>query len=130
MAIAGLGTDIIEIARLGSRSSNGDSVNERLAKRVLTPAEYQQFCEHKTPMRFLAKRFAAKEAAVKALGTGIGNGISWQHIEVTNDKLGAPRLTFSGEFASRCEARGIVSAVVSISDEQHYAVATVILETL
>ena len=81
-------------------------------------------------MRFLAKRFAAKEAAVKALGTGIGNGISWQHIEVTNDELGAPHLRFSGEFASRCEARGITRAVVSISDEQHYAVATVILETL
>ena len=73
MAIAGLGTDIVEIARLGKN----DMVNERLAKRVLTPAEWQQFIEHSSPTRFLAKRFAAKEAAVKALGTGIGNGISW-----------------------------------------------------
>jgi holo-[acyl-carrier protein] synthase len=83
VAIAGLGTDIVEIARLGK----GIGANERLAKRVLTPAEWQQFSEHGTPVRFLAKRFAAKEAAVKALGTGIGNGISWQHIEVRNNDL-------------------------------------------
>ncbi|MEC9333978.1 MAG: holo-ACP synthase, partial [Pseudomonadota bacterium] len=79
--------------------------------------------------RFLAKRFAAKEAAVKALGTGIGNGISWQHIEVRNNDLGAPELHFSGEFAAMCKNRGITRSVVSISDEQHYAVATVILES-
>lgn len=125
MAIAGLGTDIVEIARLGK----GNGVNERLAKRVLTASELQQFSEHSTPVRFLAKRFAAKEAAVKALGTGIGNGVSWQHIEVRNNDLGAPELHFSGEFASICEARGITRSVISISDEQHYAVATVILET-
>ena len=77
----------------------------------------------------MAKRFAAKEAAVKALGTGIGNGISWQHIEVRNNDLGAPELHFSGEFAAMCKNRGITRSVVSISDEQHYAVATVILET-
>lgn len=125
MAVAGLGTDIIEIARL----SGSLEVSERLAKRVLTPNEWKQFSEHKMPERFLAKRFAAKEAAVKALGTGIGNGISWQHIEVRNNALGAPELIFSGEFAARCEARGITNSVVSISDEQHYAVATVILES-
>ena len=72
---------------------------------------------------------AAKEAAVKALGTGIGNGISWQHIEVRNNDFGAPELHFSGEFAMMCQARGITRSVVSISDEQHYAVATVILES-
>lgn len=125
MAIAGLGTDIVEIARLGKN----DEVNERLAKRVLTPAEWQQFSEHSTPIRFLAKRFAAKEAAVKALGTGIGNGISWQHIEVRNNALGAPELAFNGAFLERCTAQGITRSVVSISDERHYAVATVILES-
>ena len=125
MAIAGLGTDIVEIARLGKN----DEVNERLAKRVLTPAEWQQFKEHSSPIRFLAKRFAAKEAAVKALGTGIGNGISWQHIEVRNNELGAPLLVFNGAFQEKCEARGITRSAVSISDEQHYAVATVILES-
>lgn len=66
---------------------------------------------------------------MKALGTGIGNGISWQHIEVRNNDLGAPELHFSGEFAAMCKNRGITRSVVSISDEQHYAVATVILES-
>jgi len=69
------------------------------------------------------------EAAVKALGTGIGNGISWQHVEVRNNDLGAPELHFSGEFAAICKNRGITRSVISISDEQHYAVATVILES-
>ncbi|KTF07429.1 4'-phosphopantetheinyl transferase [marine sediment metagenome] len=66
---------------------------------------------------------------MKALGTGIGNGISWQHIEVRNNHLGAPELHFTGEFAALCETRSITRSVVSISDEQHYAVATVILES-
>ncbi|WP_269519253.1 holo-ACP synthase [Alteromonas sp. BMJM2] len=125
MAIAGLGTDIVEIARLGK----DEGAMLRLAKRVLTASELQQFEQHRTPQRFLAKRFAAKEAAVKALGTGIGNGISWQHVEVQHNELGAPTLAFNGEFAARCEARGITNSVISISDEQHYAVATVILES-
>lgn len=125
MAIVGLGTDIVEIVRLGK----DEGAMLRLAKRVLTASELQQFEQHRTPQRFLAKRFAAKEAAVKALGTGIGNGISWQHVEVQNNTLGAPTLSFSGEFAVQCEARGITNSVISISDEQHYAVATVILES-
>ena len=118
MAIAGLGTDIVEISRLGK----GETANERLAKRVLTPAEWQQFCEHASPVRFLAKRFAAKEAAVKALGTGIGNGISWQHIEVRNNNLGAPELHFSGEFAAMCEARGITVSYTHLTLPTIYSV--------
>ncbi|ALM91764.1 MULTISPECIES: holo-ACP synthase [Alteromonas] len=124
MAIAGLGTDIIEIARL----NKSDATTERLAKRVLTPYELTLYVASNDPVRYLAKRFAAKEAAVKALGTGIGNGISWQHIEVRNNDLGAPELHFSGEFATLCKQRAITSSVISISDEIHYAVATVILE--
>ncbi|GGF68558.1 holo-ACP synthase [Alteromonas lipolytica] len=126
MAIAGLGTDIVEIARFDTDKA----VRDRLARRVLTPGEWQLYCEHNQPERYLAKRFAAKEAAVKALGTGIGRGISWQHIHVSHTEAGAPVLNFSGEFAEQCKVRGIVSAHVSLSDEQHYAVATVILETL
>ena len=124
MAIAGLGTDIIEIARL----NKSDASLERLAKRILTPNELLIFADSKDPVRYLAKRFAAKEATVKALGTGIGNGVSWQHIEVRNNPLGAPQLHFSGEVALLCKQRGIIRSAVSISDEQHYAVATVILE--
>lgn len=125
MAIAGLGTDIVEIARLQASLER----SRRLAERVLTPAEMTLFDSHSEPARYLAKRFAVKEAAVKALGTGIGNGISWHHIVVSNNDAGAPQLTFTGEFLKRCDEMGIVSSHVSISDESHYAVATVILET-
>lgn len=124
MPIAGLGTDIIQIDRLELQLQKSD----RLASRILTRTEKQQFDQDKFPTRFLAKRFAAKEAAVKALGTGIGNGISWQQIEVRNHPSGQPHLVFSGHFAELCERRGINSSFVSISDEQDYAVATVLLE--
>lgn len=126
MAIAGLGTDIVEIARFDVDTSSRD----RLARRVLTPVEWDIYAAHNQPVRYLAKRFAAKEAAVKALGTGIGRGISWQQVIVANNEAGAPELSFNGEFAKKCELRGIVNAHLSLSDEQHYAVATVILETL
>lgn len=122
--IVGLGTDIVEIDRIEAQCAK----SSRLAERVLTASEMAVFGKHLHPARYLAKRFAAKEAAVKALGTGIGHGISWQHIEVTNNDLGQPQLLFSGEFASQCERRGITNSAVSISDEKHYAVATVILE--
>jgi len=125
MPVAGLGTDIIEIARIESQITRSD----KLARRVLTDTEWHIFSASNEPGRYLAKRFAAKEAAVKALGTGIGRGISWQHIEVNNDERGAPFLTFSGEFALQCRQRGIIASHVSISDEKHYATATVILES-
>ena len=125
MAIAGIGTDIVEIARINRDRGQRD----RLAKRVLTDTELACYATHNQPERYLAKRFAAKEAAVKALGTGIGRGIGWQQLSVENNELGAPVLNVSGEFAARCEQRGITHWHVSLSDEQHYAVATVILET-
>ena len=122
--IVGLGTDIVEIDRIEAQIKK----SSRLAERILTESEKQIFEQHIHPARYLAKRFAAKEAAVKALGTGIGNGISWQHITVSNNDLGQPTLLFNGEFAARCEALGISHSFVSISDEKHYAVATVVLE--
>ena len=124
MAIAGIGTDIVELGRIEQALARSD----RLARRILTPAELERFAAHTQPARYLAKRFAAKEAAVKALGTGIGVGISWQHIRVENQPGGAPFLVFSDGFAHECERRNISHSHVSISDEQHYAVATVVLE--
>lgn len=125
MAIVGLGTDIVEIARISSQLSK----SQRLAQRVLTPTEMQTFNQHKFPERFLAKRFAAKEAAVKALGTGIGNGVSFQDVEVLSLTSGQPTLVFSGKFAELCEHKSINSSFISISDEQQYAMATVVLES-
>lgn len=126
MAVMGLGTDIVEIARF---ETTGQQTEHRLAKRVLTDTEYQVYAQHKMPARYLAKRFAAKEAAVKALGTGIGNGVGWQQLAVENDELGRPYLVLSGHFAELCQQRGITRSHLSISDEKHYATATVILES-
>lgn len=124
MAIVGLGTDIVEIRRITEQLQRSD----RLAQRLLTAEELACFQQHKFPARFLAKRFAAKEAAVKAIGTGIANGISWQQIEVYNLASGQPMLRFHGEFSRHCQRLGVTEAFISISDEQHYAVATVILQ--
>lgn len=124
MPVVGLGTDIVEIERFADVARR-----DRLAKRVLTEFEWGEYQAHPMPERYLAKRFAAKEAAVKAFGTGIGNGVGWQMVEVSNLQSGQPRLDFSGLLAQLCQERAITNSYVSISDEQNYAVATVVLET-
>ncbi|MDY0971677.1 holo-ACP synthase [Siccibacter turicensis] len=125
MAILGLGTDIVEIARIeGVISRSGD----RLAQRVLSESEWAQYQAHQQPVRFLAKRFAVKEAAAKAFGTGIRNGLAFNQFEVYNDALGKPRLRLRDE-AERLAARmGVTSVHVTLADERHYACATVIIE--
>ena len=130
--IVGLGTDIVEIERIEAKvpSAHIDGLQaNRLAKRVLTTAEFALFIASSTPARYLAKRFAAKEAAAKALGTGIGRGVSFQHIEISNNDNGAPIVTFNGGAAQRLAALGGSKAHLSIADEQRYATATVILES-
>lgn len=125
MAIVGIGTDIVEIARLAAN----EGVMRKLMKRILTEEEQAIAAKLPQPHRFLAKRFAVKEAAVKALGTGIGRGVSFQHIHVSNNDAGAPQIRFTDEFARLCETKGVKHAFVSIADEQSYAVATVVLES-
>lgn len=130
--IVGLGTDIVEIARIEERiPAAGDEALQacRLAKRVLTETEFTLFVSSAQPGRYLAKRFAAKEAAAKALGTGIGRGVSFQHIEISNNEFGAPLLQLTGGALQRLTQLGGSRAHLSIADEQHYATATVILES-
>ncbi|NKF50955.1 holo-ACP synthase [Shewanella sp. WXL01] len=126
MAIVGLGTDIVEIERIKTQLERHP---ERLAKRVLTEAEFEIFSGSAMPERYLAKRFAAKEAAAKALGTGIGRGVSFQHIHISNNEDGAPVLKFTDGALERLSLLGGKSAHISIADEQRYATATVILES-
>ncbi|MGI3026754.1 holo-ACP synthase, partial [Vibrio cholerae] len=78
--------------------------------------------------RYLAKRFAAKEAASKALGTGIAHGVSFQDFAISNDDNGKPLLSLSGKAAELAQRSQVASVHLTISDERHYAVATVILE--
>lgn len=124
MAIKGLGTDIVEIARVAKAVENSD----RLAQRVLTASEMDIYLAHHDKGRYLAKRWAVKEAAAKALGTGIGRGISFQHFETSNDELGGPILVLSELAKEMADAKGINNYHVSLSDEINYAVATVIYD--
>lgn len=124
MPIRGLGTDIVAIERIATSLQK----SPRLIERVLTPFEQQCFAKLKQPERYFAKRFAAKEAAAKALGTGIGRGISFQHFEVRNDAQGKPELFLSGRAAELAAELGVTALWLSISDEQAYACATVVLE--
>ena len=124
--IVGLGTDIVERERIQASLSR---LGEAFAKRILTTSELAEFSESKQQVALLAKRFAAKEAAVKALGLGIGNGVSFQHMNISHDKYGAPLLEFNGFAKEHCDLLGVNHVHLSISDEQRYAMATVILET-
>ncbi|MCV6589585.1 MAG: holo-ACP synthase [Marinobacterium sp.] len=123
--IAGIGTDILQISRITSALAR----TPRLAERVLTPPELERFERSKDKPRFLAKRFAAKEAAAKALGTGIGRGVSWQHMEVRANQEGRPLLHFCEGALLRAQALGAQAAHISYSDEREYVVAFVILDT-
>ncbi|WP_298442414.1 holo-ACP synthase [uncultured Ferrimonas sp.] len=125
MAIKGLGTDIVEIPRFAARF---DKLGDKLAQRILTAAELNELAAANDKPRFVAKRFAVKEAASKALGTGIGRGVSFHHIEVSHDDWGAPKLQLTGGAAERMAQLGADSAHLSLSDEQAYAVATVVIE--
>lgn len=125
MAIVGLGTDIVEIQRIEQSLTR----SPRLVERVLTPAEQQIYAAHPQPARYFAKRFAAKEAAAKAFGTGIGRGISFQHFEISNNEQGKPVISLSAGAQDLATQLAVRSVWLSISDETDYAMATVILES-
>ncbi len=124
--ITGIGTDLVKIGRI---KKSLETTGDRFAKRILEQSEFMEFSKSVLPANFLAKRFAVKEAAGKALGTGIGQGVSWQDIIVEHDEIGAPILKFKGRAAELAEQKGVKSMHVSISDEVEYATAFVILST-
>lgn len=126
MAIVGIGTDIVEIARIEAVITRS---GDRLARRVLSEHEWNIWETHQQPVRFLAKRFAVKEAASKALGTGIRNGLAFEQFEVYNDELGKPKLRLWGAAAELAAQLGVAHMHVTLADERHYACATVIMES-
>ena len=123
--IAGIGTDLVRIDRV---QQSLDRLGDAFARRILTEAEFSRFSQSRQQAAFLAKRFAAKEAASKALGTGIGK-LSFKHLEVSNDSRGAPILTFSGYARELQEEKSIRTLHLSLSDEKDHALAFVVLET-
>ncbi|MCG5530894.1 holo-ACP synthase [Halorhodospira halochloris] len=123
--IAGIGTDIVAIERMRKAWQRH---GERLAQRILTPHEFDLFdsCVA-NEVAFLARRFAAKEAAAKALGTGFRDGVGLRSLEVGHDRLGKPGLRLLDGAAKRGEALKVSEIHLSLSDERDYAVAFVIM---
>ena len=126
--IIGVGTDIVEIKRI---SASIERLGAKFIKRILTPSEQEQYyaiAQREKADAFVAKRFAAKEAAVKAMGTGIGSGVSFQHFCVKNRPSGQPYLEVDEVIENKLGESA--SWFLSLSDEQHYALAFVTLEAM
>lgn len=123
--ILGIGTDIAALARIESLHLR---YGERFARRILSETEMAEFFKHAHPARLLMKRFAAKEALAKALGTGLRHPVSMTQMTVTHDELGKPGFVFSLQLLDYIEQFGIARHHLSISDERDMAVAFVILE--
>ncbi|GAB6041628.1 holo-ACP synthase [Endothiovibrio diazotrophicus] len=123
--IVGIGVDLVRVERL-KRSL--ERFGERFAKKVLGADELEGFRRAPRQAHFLAKRFAAKEAVAKAFGTGFRDGLTLPQIQVENDPLGRPLLSFSGRAAQLIAERGVTAAHLSLSDEEEHAIAYVILE--
>lgn len=123
--IAGVGVDLARIdrfRRLLAAQKTG------VIDRIFTAGEKAYALARKDPAPFLAVRFAAKEAFLKALGLGLRQGISWQDMDVVKDDLGCPSLSLSGRAAQIVRERGVSAVHLSYSHDGDYGVATVVLE--
>ena len=123
--ILGLGTDIVEVARIASSFLQH---GEKFLNRVLLPDEIAYCLQHRQPAPFIAVRFAAKEAIAKAFGTGIGAQLGWLDMEIRRHEAGAPFVVLHGQGEKLLAARGAKKLHVSLSHTENYAVATAILE--
>jgi len=122
--IVGIGTDIVSIERIqGIQTRLGD----KFARRILTDAEFALYIKRSRSASYLASRFAAKEAIAKALGTGIGK-VSFHHIETLHASTGAPVVQLHKQALAIQKAKKISCIHLSLSDEEHYATAFVVLE--
>jgi holo-[acyl-carrier protein] synthase len=122
--IYGIGTDIVHVQRM---RDNLEKYGDKFAQRILTESEFTEFKNKNDQAAFLAKRFAAKEATVKAMGTGFSQGLSLHHIGVVHDDAGKPILTFLEVAEKFIHDKKILQAHLSLADENDYAVAFVTL---
>jgi len=125
MSIYGIGTDLVNINRI-QRLYN--KYGQKFVDKILLPEEKKLFQSDSNPVKFLANRFAGKEAAVKAFGTGFSQGVTWKDIGVTKHRSGQPRLIFSKRIKTILTQKKIFSAHISLTDDHPWAHAFVILE--
>lgn len=115
-----IGTDIVEIGRIEAVLARQ---GERFLARILTEREQAVAGRLTRPAPYLARRFAAKEAIAKALGTGIGRQLSWRDLAIESKDSGAPYVVLSSRGRAVLEAAGGSRVLITISDERAYAVA-------
>lgn len=123
--ICGIGSDVFEVARM---AASLERRGPALAQRLLAAPEWREYQRHASPHRFLAKRFAAKEAVLKALGTGLREGIRWRDIHIDHDSRGKPEVVLDGAAREQLERLSGARVWLSISDERHYVLAFAIIE--
>ena len=124
MSVIGIGIDLVEVSRIRDLLERH---GERFKQRTFTAGEIEYCDRCADPAMHYAARFAAREAAAKALGTGFSDGVSWQEIEVKRADNGAPSLVFHGGASALAKNKGVSSALVSLSHTKETAAAQVVL---
>jgi len=123
--IVGTGIDIADVPRIAAAI---ERFGQRFLNRVFTPDEIRYCSSKANKIERFAARFAAKEAALKALGTGLRQGISWRQVEVRREPGGRPTIHFSGKAAEIAKRLGVQHAALSLTHTEQQAMAQVILE--
>lgn len=124
--IFGIGTDIVEMSRM---QSTWERFGEHFARRILMDEEMELFERTKQPARFLAMRFAGKEATVKAMGTGFAHGVWLRDVGITNNERGRPLIIWSERGQKVCDQLGIGKGHVSLTDDAGLVLAFAVVET-
>lgn len=124
--ILGLGADLADVRRVAKVLRRHP---ERFPARLLSPSEQAEFARNAHPARFLARRFAAKEAFLKAMGTGLSGGMRWQDVVVEHNAAGAPALRCGGRAGEYLSVQGQPRLHLSLTDDGDYALAFVVIET-
>jgi len=122
--IFGIGTDVVQLERV---QGIHEKFGERFVERLLLPAELEAFRHYRRPVRFLAMRFAAKEAIVKAMGTGFAHGMWIRDTGVVANAWGRPEIIWSERGRKLCEQLGIGEGHLTLTDEAGLVVAVAVL---
>ena len=122
--IFGIGTDVLKFERIERTYAR---FGEHFARRLLLDEEQRLFASAKRPVRFLAMRFAAKEAIVKAMGTGFANGVWVRDVGMMPNELGQPQVVFSERGRAVCRKLGVGDGFLTLSDEDGLVVAVAVL---
>ncbi len=123
--IVGVGTDIVDVERIAKVYQRQ---GQAFVQRVLSKSEQLELEQQRYPERFLAKRWALKEAVSKALGTGMAQGVCFKEMTIGHKETGQPILLLEGTTQQKADELGITDWAISVSDEKHHTVAFVVAE--